>query len=220
MFKDPRENQKLFKVIKEGEIFNPKKKQCWSQVEDSLLLNLIDTETQKGNKIKWLDIALNFNKDYKQCYSRFRQINPKLKRGYWSIEEEEKLIELINIIGKKWATISKKLGTRSGKQIRHHYNNITDNRVDRRTFSEDEHNRLIDLHNLYGSNWQVISTFFNGRTPDNLKSKFNNYANKLRSKSKSSSGLTSEIKKTLDDKEGSGNKENIPDLFFNSESSL
>ena len=84
MFKDPRENQKLFKVIKEGEIFNPKKKQCWSQVEDSLLLNLIDTETQKGNKIKWLDIALNFNKDYKQCYSRFRQINPKLKRGYWS----------------------------------------------------------------------------------------------------------------------------------------
>ena len=220
MFKDSKENQKLFKVIKEGEIFNSKKKQYWSQVEDTLLLNLIETEKQKGNKINWIDIALNFNKDYKQCYSRYRQINPKLKRGYWSKKEEEKLIELINIIGKKWATISKIIGTRSGKQIRLHYNNITDSRVNKLSFSEEEHNRLIDLNKKYGSNWQVISTFFNGRTPDYLKCKFNNYAKKLKSMGKSNSRLASKIKKNLEFKEESDNNENISDLYFNSEPSL
>ena len=220
MFKEPIENQKLFQVIKEGEIISLKKKQYWSHDEDSLLLNLIETEIQKGNKIKWLEIALNFDKDYKQCYSRYRHINPGLNKGYWSKEEEEKLIELVNINGKKWATISKIIGTRSGKQIRLHYTNITDSRVNKLSFSEEEHNRLIDLHKKHGSNWRVISTFFNGRTPDNLKCKFNNYTKKLRVTNKRNSDLTSEIKKNLEDKEESDTNENISDLNFNSDPSL
>jgi len=218
MIKYSKETQKLFKVIKEGEIVNLKKKQYWSHDEDSLLLNLIESEKQKGNKIKWLEIALNFDKDYKQCYSRYRQINPMLNRGYWSKKEEEKLIELVNLKGKKWASISKILETRSGKQIRHHYNNITDSLVNKLSFSEEEHNCLIVLQKKYGSNWQKISTFYNGRTPDNLKCKYNSYIKKLRNKSKSFSRLNTE--KNFENIVESVNNENISDLYFNSSPTL
>jgi len=175
---DSKANQILFKVIKEGETKKPKTKQFWSYYEDSLLLSLIRTEKQKGKKIKWPEVALNFNKDYKQCYSRYRQINPELNRGYWSKDEEEKLEELVKLHGNKWAAISKILGTRSGKQIRHHYNNITDIRNFKVVFSREELKQLIELHKIHGPNWKLISSYFSGRSPDNLKFCLNNYYKK------------------------------------------
>jgi len=165
----------IFNITKVEKADNLNKIQYWTQEEDSLLLELVETEKQKGIKINWKNIAQNFNKDYKKCYSRYRQINPNLKKGYWTNDEEEKLKGLVNIYGKKWSKISKKLGTRSGKQIRHHYINITESLNNKLKFTQEDRNKLIELHKLHGSNWQLIATFFNGRTADNLKSKFYNY---------------------------------------------
>jgi len=163
----------LFQIIKDNKDENSNRNNIWSKKEDSLLLNLVDFEKQKGNKINWRSIALNFNKDFKKCYYRYRHINPELKKGYWTNEEEEKLKKLIKLHGQKWSLISKEFGTRSGKQIRHHYINISDNRNKLR-FTDEERKKLIKLYNLYGSDWKLISKFFNGRTPDNLKACFNN----------------------------------------------
>jgi len=170
-----KEKRILFKITK-GE--NPKSKEkqnkIWTKEEDSLLLKLIDTEKLTGNKINWKSIAQNFNKDYKKCYYRYRHIMPELKKGYWTKDEEEKLIEFIQIYGKKWSKISKSFGTRSGKQIRHHYINITDCQNNKHKFTKVEYNKLLELYDKYGSDWKLISTFFTGRSADNLKARFNN----------------------------------------------
>jgi len=104
---------------------NKKNKQFWTKKQDSLLIAFV--ENNKLN-INWKEIAENFsNMTHKQCYYRYRNLNPLLKRGHWSEEEEQKLKELFGLYGGKWALISKKMGgKRSGKQIRHHYKNISD----------------------------------------------------------------------------------------------
>jgi len=166
--------KKIFKVVLEKETNNIKR-QYWSCKEDNLLLNLIADRKQNLKKINWEDISLYFNKASKQCYARYRQINPSLKKGTWSNDEEDKLIELVKVHGYKWAKISKQFGTRSGKQIRQHYKNICDATISKVKFTDEELRLLIDLHKQYGPQWQLISSFFNGRTSDNLKCRYNNY---------------------------------------------
>ena len=157
-----------FKVIK-------KAKRIWSAEEDIRLLNLIENESIQGNKVKWTEIASKFeDKSSKQCYNRYRHINPSLQRGYWTKEEEDKLMVLINEYGKKWAKISKILKTRSGKQIRHHFVNILDKKNKKSKFSLEENNKLIHLFNKYGAKWQKISEEFVGRSADNLKCRYYN----------------------------------------------
>jgi len=177
---ETKENKKrIFKVVLKGDNYETKAKQFWSREEDTLL-NLVETEKLKGKKVHWEDISLNFNKDSKQCYARYRQINPFLKKGYWSKDEEKKLIELVKASGPKWAEISKQFGSRSGKQIRQHYRNICDERLIKAKLTEDEHKLLVDLYKQYGPQWQFISTFFNGRTADNLKCRYNNYMRRIK----------------------------------------
>jgi len=168
---------RIFKIItkEEEENLKLKTKQYWTKDQDSQLLDLVENEKKIGKTIRWKNIAQCLNMDYTKCYSRYRQINPKINKGYWSKEEDKKLKELVNIHGRKWAKISRILVTRSGKQIRHHYINITDNQNNKLKFTEDERIKLMELHKIHGSNWQQISSFFTGRTADNLKCKFYNF---------------------------------------------
>ena len=157
-----------FKVIR-------KAKRIWTEEEDSRLLMTLESESLLKNKVKWIEIASTFkDKSSKQCYNRYRHINPSLQRGYWTKDEEEKLMSLINLYGKKWAKISQILVTRSGKQIRHHYVNILDKLNKKSKFSLEENNKLINLFNKYGAKWQKISEEFVGRSADNLKCRYYN----------------------------------------------
>jgi len=167
----------LFKIIK-VEKKNTKQKLLWTKDEDSLLLKLVEGEKQNGSKINWKNIAQSFKKDYKQCYNRYRSKYSSKNTGFWTNEEEYHLIKLIELYGKKWSKISKELGTRSGKQIRHHYANITDSVNKKLKFTKEEDKHLLDFHNRHGSDWKLISTFFSGRSADNLKGRFNNLLNK------------------------------------------
>jgi len=139
---------KKFKIIKN-------KKSKWSEEEDINLLKIIEmlfSKLRDMSKIKWIiDVANNFtDKTSKQCYNRYRHINPNFQKGYWTNEEDDKLKELIEIHGKKWATIAKLLKTRSDKQTRHHYLNSLDSKNSKKQFSIEENNKLINLFNLYG----------------------------------------------------------------------
>ena len=95
-----------------------KKRVYWTVKKDKLLLELVKSN---GVKLNWKELTANFNMTFKQCYDRYININPLLKKGSWSDEEERKLKGLVGIYGEKWSQISKEFGgTRSGKQIRFH----------------------------------------------------------------------------------------------------
>jgi len=141
----------------------------WTDSEDKKLLNLINSSSYP---VTWNKIAANFNKTARQCYSRYKQINPNFNKGKWSTDEEDKLRRLVDKIGKKWSTIAKNLKTRSSKQIRDHYNNCMDKSVNKTMFSEEEIQKIKNLFMLYGPKWALISKHFNGRTCDAIKNKY------------------------------------------------
>ena len=95
-----------------------------------------------------------------------------MKRGPWNKEENQFIFSRIQEYGKNWAKISKEMGTRNSKQIRERYINVLDPYVNKRMFTPDEDNTILDLFNKYGAKWARIASHFTFRTADMVKNRF------------------------------------------------
>ncbi|KDO65179.1 hypothetical protein CISIN_1g0436122mg, partial [Citrus sinensis] len=90
----------------------------------------------------------------------------KVKRGLWSPEEDEKLINYVTTYGHGcWSSVPKHAGLqRCGKSCRLRWINYLRPDLKRGSFSPQEAALIIELHSILGNRWAQIARHLPGRT--------------------------------------------------------
>ncbi|XP_075477040.1 transcription factor MYB41-like [Primulina tabacum] len=103
-----------------------------------------------------------------------------LKKGPWTPEEDQKLIDYININGcGNWRTLPKNAGLhRCGKSCRLRWTNYLRPDIKRGRFSFEEEETIIQLHSILGNKWSAIAARLPGRTDNEIKNYWNTHIRK------------------------------------------
>ncbi|WOL16658.1 hypothetical protein Cni_G25446 [Canna indica] len=97
------------------------KKGPWTPEEDKKLVEFI----QRHGHGSWRNLPkkAGLNRCGKSCRLRWTNyLRPDIKRGKFSEEEEQMIIQLHSILGNKWSTISKGLPGRTDNEIKNYWN--------------------------------------------------------------------------------------------------
>uniref|UniRef100_A0A0D9X1X0 Uncharacterized protein n=1 Tax=Leersia perrieri TaxID=77586 RepID=A0A0D9X1X0_9ORYZ len=139
----------------------------------------------------------------------------KLRRGLWSPEEDEKLMNHIAKYGHGcWSSVPKLAGLeRCGKSCRLRWINYLRPDLKRGAFSQEEEDLIIHLHSMLGNKWSQIAAQLPGRTDNEVKNFWNSYIKKkLRQR-----GIDPATHKPLSDSPAAGNRTRTPALFSDAE---
>ncbi|PSS04748.1 Transcription factor like [Actinidia chinensis var. chinensis] len=103
-----------------------------------------------------------------------------VKKGPWTPEEDQKLIDYIHKYGYgNWRTLPKNAGLqRCGKSCRLRWTNYLRPDIKRGRFTFEEEQTIIHLHSTLGNRWSVIAASLPGRTDNEIKNYWNTHIRK------------------------------------------
>lgn len=88
--------------------------------EDSRLVKLVSIHGESS----WEEISKRMpNRNVRQCHDRwFYYLSPDINTSVWTNKEESKLIEYVNLYGRKWTKIATLFPGRNDVQIKNKWN--------------------------------------------------------------------------------------------------
>jgi hypothetical protein len=98
-------------------------KRPWSETEDELLSTLV---TKFGPE-NWDTLAEAIKgRNGKQCRERYRTtLDPNIRKGNWTPEEDCQIIELQQKMGNQWAKIARTLSNRTDNAVKNRFYALT-----------------------------------------------------------------------------------------------
>ncbi|KAL2473348.1 MYB protein [Forsythia ovata] len=126
---------------------NGLKKGPWTPEEDQKLIDYI----QKHGYGNWRTLPKNagLQRCGKSCRLRWTNyLRPDIKRGRFSFEEEETIIQLHSILGNKWSSIAARLPGRTDNEIKNYWNTHIRKRLLRMGIDPVTHSPRLDLLDL------------------------------------------------------------------------
>ena len=107
-------------------------------------------------------------------------------RELFTADEDIKLIKLVQLTGVgKWKLISSYFPNRNSRQCKERWNNFLNPDINKKPWTEEEDKLLFEKYEEFGSQWKVISTFFNQRTHISLRNRMMKLKRHMKSKEKS-----------------------------------
>lgn len=137
------------------------KKGPWTPEEDQKLIDYI-REHGHGS---WRTLPKNagLQRCGKSCRLRWTNyLRPDIKRGRFSFEEEETIIQLHSILGNKWSAIAARLPGRTDNEIKNYWNTHIRKRLLRMGIDPVTHTPrmdLLDISSVLGSTQLNLSHF-------------------------------------------------------------
>ncbi|KAF3453584.1 hypothetical protein FNV43_RR04024 [Rhamnella rubrinervis] len=136
------------------------KKGPWTPEEDQKLVDYI----QKYGHGRWRTLPKNagLKRCGKSCRLRWTNyLRPDIKRGRFSFEEEETIIQLHSVLGNKWSAIAARLPGRTDNEIKNYWNTHIRKRLLKMGIDPVTHSPRLDLLELSSI---LSSTLYNNNS--------------------------------------------------------
>nr|XP_012433802.4 snRNA-activating protein complex subunit 4 isoform X1 [Taeniopygia guttata] len=169
-------NRTPFQCLQKYQVYNKDlKKKEWTKEEDQMLLELVQ-EMRVGSHIPYKKIAYYMEgRDSAQLIYRWtKSVDPSLRKGPWTPEEDAMLMAAVNKYGEKdWYKIRTEVPGRSDAQCRDRYLKALHWDVKKGKWSLQEEEQLIELVEKHGlGHWSKIASELPHRTNAQCQSKW------------------------------------------------
>ncbi|NXS36228.1 SNPC4 protein, partial [Pomatostomus ruficeps] len=169
-------NRTPFQCLQKYQIYNKDlKRKEWTKDEDQMLLELVQ-EMRVGSHIPYKKIAYYMEaRDSAQLIYRWtKSVDPSLRRGPWTPEEDAMLMAAVKKYGEKdWYKIRTEVPGRSDAQCRDRYLKALHWDVKKGKWSMEEEEQLIELVEKHGlGHWSKIASELPHRTGSQCRSRW------------------------------------------------